>query len=1005
MLKTVQLHVRARHAFASPAIPSTIPDTLLHPRDSDLDASDEAARSHEELEEDSPSQDAADDALFADIKAAVKQGASAVMQEVEKIQQMTPPPSTSVHNAALAAMIATRKEGQPLKEILAFYNAMINRSVVPNFKTYTTLVDVLTKREIEVADAVYFYESRINRRRAISPDADVVADQDAIAQLRTETNFSSALTLFQAATTSVRGRIPVTLYVSLMRCCAIHGNIDAAIHVYAHLEKRQDLQPYAVIFRDLIRVYQTANDLQGAREVFEEFKAAAQDGRLGQSDSGTEEMKSWRSGILSVWNEMIEVYFRCGQPASALALLEQMMDSPAAVDFNVGDVPLPASSTFSRVIKGFLVTGDVTSALTWFDRLLMQTEKPVHPYRSLVSPTRPDDLAWTLMIESLITNNMFEDLTRILKVGAQHEGEIPSRTLLDAVKTFTSHCLNDPQLPGPHALAALDQLRAMTQQSMQQWLSWDVLTPPFMSWRMYHSVQQLYIACGALDRAFVTLDEATRCGAASLNDAEARGAISLKDLEYRRAGLRHAVETFTTTVAQKALTSQWTLHDSLRLNDLTRYIGIMSAPEFQAITLSMFVDAPAAVKDSLSYDDWGFLLLMARTLTQIGTITPPISLTDLLGVTARRSILGRLDAWVLRLVSQAVGEKSMSQFIALAGEAGWKGESLKFISGQADWRVVKQNVASLTPSTLAKLQQYPADVICDMSHSRWIDEHLVNGSGITPLIAYGRFERGFAERKYPGPESIAKLIGALGRLGETEKVATLYDAAQPVLASLQNKPDWQAAGWFAVENGMVIALAHSGDVDGAHRHRARILEEGGSPSADAYGALILCVKDTTDDTSNAMALFNEATSRGVVPNIYLYNTAISKLAKARKADHALALFQEMKSRGFRPTSVTYGAVIAACCRVGDAQSAEALFDEMASQPNFKPRVPPYNTMMQLYTHTKPDRERVLHFYNAMLAARVQPTPHTYKVSLALCIERSVSLTIPFAAIDRCLRYD
>ena len=128
-----------------------------------------------------------------------------------------------------------------------------------------------------------------------------------------------------------------------------------------------------------------------------------------------------------------------------------------------------------------------------------------------------------------------------------------------------------------------------------------------------------------------------------------------------------------------------------------------------------------------------------------------------------------------------------------------------------------------------------------------------------------------------------------------------------------------------------------------------------------------------------MALFTESQNFGVVPNIFMYNTIISKLAKARKADYALQLFQDMKAQNIQPTSVTYGAVIAACCRVGDAASAELLFQEMTSEPTFKPRVPPYNTMMQLYTHTKPDRNRVLHYYNELLAAKVQPTAHTYKV--------------------------
>ncbi|RPD53059.1 hypothetical protein L227DRAFT_658447 [Lentinus tigrinus ALCF2SS1-6] len=61
-------------------------------------------------------------------------------------------------------------------------------------------------------------------------------------------------------------------------------------------------------------------------------------------------------------------------------------------------------------------------------------------------------------------------------------------------------------------------------------------------------------------------------------------------------------------------------------------------------------------------------------------------------------------------------------------------------------------------------------------------------------------------------------------------------------------------------------------------------EDHGVPSADAYSALILHVKDTTDDTSNTMALFKESQSLGVVPNIFMYNTVISKLVKARKAD-------------------------------------------------------------------------------------------------------------------------
>jgi pentatricopeptide repeat protein len=198
---------------------------------------------------------------------------------------------------------------------------------------------------------------------------------------------------------------------------------------------------------------------------------------------------------------------------------------------------------------------------------------------------------------------------------------------------------------------------------------------------------------------------------------------------------------------------------------------------------------------------------------------------------------------------------------------------------------------------------------------------------------------------------------------------------------------------------MIVALAQAGDVEGAHVHRGRIVEfanrvnvarsqEGGvvyAPSSDAYGALIYNVKDTTDDATNALMLWNEATELGVEPNLYLYNNIISKLARARKADQALELFKQMKERGLSPSSITYGAMIGACVRVGDVGSAEALFTEMEAQRNFKPRVPPFNTMMQLYTTTKPNRERALWFYEEMGRQGVEPTAHTYKVSILACV--------------------
>ncbi|KAI0083659.1 hypothetical protein BDY19DRAFT_998387 [Irpex rosettiformis] len=160
-----------------------------------------------------------------------------------------------------------------------------------------------------------------------------------------------------------------------------------------------------------------------------------------------------------------------------------------------------------------------------------------------------------------------------------------------------------------------------------------------------------------------------------------------------------------------------------------------------------------------------------------------------------------------------------------------------------------------------------------------------------------------------------------------------------------------------------------------------LADNNGTPSPDAHGILIQNIKDTTDDNTNVLSSFYEATNHGVTPNVYLYNIIISKLTRARKADSALDLFHAMKARGIVPTSVTYGALIAACGGVGDIASAENFFAGMASQRNFRPRIPPYNMMMQLYTQTKPDRERALYHYHEMLRTHTAPTAHTYKLLL------------------------
>jgi len=92
---------------------------------------------------------------------------------------------------------------------------------------------------------------------------------------------------------------------------------------------------------------------------------------------------------------------------------------------------------------------------------------------------------------------------------------------------------------------------------------------------------------------------------------------------------------------------------------------------------------------------------------------------------------------------------------------------------------------------------------------------------------------------------------------------------------------------------MIIALVHAGDLDNALAHGLRPLERN---VAFLNKALILHAKDTTNDASNVMILFQEAGEVNVEINLYIYNGMISKLTQAQKADNTLELFQKMKTQ-------------------------------------------------------------------------------------------------------------
>ncbi|KAG2125888.1 hypothetical protein BD769DRAFT_1463883 [Suillus cothurnatus] len=816
-----------------------------------------------------------------------------VIHEVHVLRTTHKDPTVSEFNMALAGLHDTRRPGEPLTLFLETYNDMIQRSLTPNVRTYISLILALTERDYEVHKSIGSLNGRARRRRLLGRQEIAMdeADEERIEQLKAENNFASAMSMFDAAMSiGARNKFPLAVYTNLLRSCAFQADVDAAIRVFAQLESRTDFLPNPQVFLNLLSVYANANDLQGAKEVFQEFREASKVGRVkGLDFSAAPEAavaSSITRGQLLVWNKMIEAYFRGGQPAGALRLLETMMDSNANSAHLSLEVPLPSSSTFSSIIAGFCYSGDVTSALSWFDRLLQQGEAARHPHESSLIPPRPDQLAWVVMLDFLAQEGMIADLNRL----------------------------------------------------------YDIL-----------------VECAPRDGLQVRRLDHTLVLEANINYLQS-GTIS-------KSGPKKNIPAFK---------------DVLRLIKLANNVDVSLSKEVAALYLHTYMST--CNRGDMSQYDIGLReheALLSSALANLSAETDmaqiiPIKSYAYKGLIPLLIALSKQNLQLSKLKASLISNLSDALYAGYSKEE--RDEFFGKVSSNFRTALQKPNESrNLSPNPV--IQMYPPikDVVVDGTLSRYVDDWFPSHPTVTIHEAYRRLQDGIANSKYVHPSTLGRLINGFGRVGDLDKVHSLYDIAQIVLSSIDNK-QWQSQAWFQIEDQMVIACAHARDMESAFQHRDRITSNGGVASPDAYGSLIECVKDTTDDTSNAMALFSEAQMLGCTPNVYLYNTIISKLAKARKADYALELFQQMKATpGVRPSSITYGAVIAACARVGDAQSAEQLFLEMSSQPNFRPRIPPYNMMMQLYAHTKPDRERVLYYYDQLLLAGVKPSAHTYKL--------------------------
>lgn len=232
--------------------------------------------------------------------------------------------------------------------------------------------------------------------------------------------------------------------------------------------------------------------------------------------------------------------------------------------------------------------------------------------------------------------------------------------------------------------------------------------------------------------------------------------------------------------------------------------------------------------------------------------------------------------------------------------------------------------------------------------------------------------------KVPTPEAVRDMIQHSTKISRLDMAQNIYNTVIDSLDSLEGSRKHR--GYSVIYSAMLVAHARNGDLESAKIFYDKLRERDLYPDGDAYGSLLACNSNsTTDESTDALAIYEEVKKHNVRPTVYLYNVIISKLAKCRKIEPVLHLFDEMKQANIVPNSITYASVISACIRCGSESRASRYFQEMISAPRYQPRIGAYNSMMQFYVQERPNREKAIEYYNLSKQYNLKPSLHTYRL--------------------------
>ncbi|KAL6719118.1 hypothetical protein ACLMJK_003355 [Lecanora helva] len=838
-------------------------------------------------------------------------------------------PTINDYNALLASAIHLPiTKHQVVPKALDIYSDMLRRKVEPDTLFYSSILELLASRALDVSQMKQVLDEKRLRFGGIGGQRSfmLTSNETEYDILLQDCALSNAMKIFQKHLSSKEPRqFPPDVYRLLVTACAVHGNVEDMILVYTQMESFS-IPVTSSMFPPMIKAFASSGDLSSAVECYNEYKALAiadDAGRravIDRDDNG-------------IYAAIVKAYAACGKHDGAMRFINKVMESYTEIN-EQGKERIEAvqdSVMLDGLIQDRLDAKDLLGAL----RIAEES--------SLTPPAQRQAMA------------------RICIEGADH-GDYGI-----ANKAF--RCL--PHNGGEKSLAAIAMLALHIRDGNLE------------------AARATWSYCRTFDHTFV--EPATSYAVALIGHDQVEEALpQVREVFGQiRTGIREAnleaelaeeideaIELISATLSKMGAVPSSKASMSL----------LWAMVENGGLVTSVAEEILARLgPEDISNLGWQDVILALQV--EAGLIGDGVTARNISHSARFAHLLeiavdshNHVDERTTALIEKALGVVSLERADLITKWHSFQQNSMDSASLKSS---ITPQATPVIPSPEFLIDSYdPYASTTDYRGSSVIVDELENhrnNAGLNEALI--RFRNIRRAGRHPRYIVYGKLIAAAAKESRTNLLHDIMGMARTDIPFL---PQYSVVrhGWSIILDTMVGACLSLGRRTLAEQFHQEMLDKGSAPTANTFGLYITTLKDTTetfDEASEAVSIFNRALSEGVAPSSFLYNALIGKLGKARRIDDCLRYFQEMRAAGIRPTSVTYGTVVNALCRVSDDRFAEELFDEMESMPNYKARPAPYNSLMQFFLTTKRDSQKVLAYYNRMQSREIQPTMHTFKL--------------------------